>query len=148
MEAPCVRVFSAKDVLMLTGTESNGLGATRTIIDGLLMHDAWHITWVASDRSTLSPSLPTLTSGKDLQTWVPGQIVAPGEGDGETDGVYRDPLITGAMWFGMVGVPILAVVVIVGVVSCCIVRRRKKRRGRGLGGQQQSPHGTVVVGAK
>lgn len=148
MEAPCVRSFSAKDALALTGTESHGLGATTILTDGLLMHDAWHISWVASDRSTLSPSLPTLTSGKNLQTWVPGQIVAPGEGDTETDGVYRDPLITGAMWFGMVGVPIIAVAAIVGGVWCCIVRRRKRRRQFRLEGQQESAHGIGLVGAK
>lgn len=148
MQAPCVRSFSAKDALALTGTESHGLGTTTIITDGLLMHDAWHITWAASDRSTLSPSLPTLTSGKDLQTWVPGQIVAPGEGDGETDGVYTDPLITGAMWFGMVGVPIIAVAVIVGVVWFCIVRRRRRRRELRLDGQQESAHGIGAVGAK
>lgn len=109
MQAPCVRTFSVENATTLTGTESHGLGATRTVTDGWVMHDAWHISWKSFDTSTLSPSLPTLTSDKFLMTWMPGQTVAAGEGDMQTKDPKPDPTIVGAMCLGMVGVPVITV---------------------------------------
>ncbi|KAH8894661.1 hypothetical protein GQ53DRAFT_839647 [Thozetella sp. PMI_491] len=125
MAAPCVRSFSAGDHTTITATEGGGASQTTAITDGWMIHDAWQVSWAASDTSTLSPSLPTLTSSKFLMTWVPGQTVAPGEGDLQPKDPPEDSTITGAKWFGMVGVPILAALGIGGAVWYCIVRRRK-----------------------
>jgi hypothetical protein len=93
------------------------------------MHDAWHVTWRSVDTSTLSPSLPTLTSSKFLTSWVPGQTVAPGEGDRAARESTDDEAISGAKWFAFIGVPILVVAVIAGFVWCRIAGRRIKRQG-------------------
>ncbi|KFX87783.1 hypothetical protein O988_09293 [Pseudogymnoascus sp. VKM F-3808] len=48
-------------------------------------HEAWHISWAASDTSTLSLALPEITSGMHVYSWVPGETISPGAYDGESN---------------------------------------------------------------
>ncbi|OBT76612.1 hypothetical protein VF21_05302 [Pseudogymnoascus sp. 05NY08] len=78
----------------IIATLSNGTGSTRLLTQGAQAHQAWHITWEASDTSTLTPSLPELTSNKHVPTWKPGEIIEKGmydQGYGERYG-YNEPL--------------------------------------------------------
>ncbi|KAK3307393.1 uncharacterized protein B0T15DRAFT_177091 [Chaetomium strumarium] len=129
ISVPCIRTFDPGDSMTITVRESHRDGPARTITEGLLMHDAWHISWRSVDTSTLSPLLPTLTSNKFLTSWVPGQTVAPGEGDRAAKASADDEAISGAKWFAFIGVPILVAAIIAGVVWCRIAGRRIKRQG-------------------
>ncbi|OBT84114.1 hypothetical protein VE02_07755 [Pseudogymnoascus sp. 03VT05] len=78
----------------IIATLSNGTGSTRLLTQSAQAHQAWHITWEASDTSTLTPSLPELTSNKHVPTWKPGEIIEKGmydQGYGERYG-YNEHL--------------------------------------------------------
>ncbi|OBT53183.1 hypothetical protein VE04_06180 [Pseudogymnoascus sp. 24MN13] len=59
-------------------TLSNDTGSRRLFTQGTQAHQAWHISWEASDTSKLTPSLPQLTSNKHIPTWKPGEIIEKG----------------------------------------------------------------------
>jgi hypothetical protein len=103
-----------------TGTAAEPI----TITSGVLMHEAWHISWRAADASSLTPSLPALTSGVSYSVWVPGQseTAAPRSGQGvdhSWDGVRR---------FLMIGLPIIIVGLAAAVVGCVLAARRAGKR--------------------
>ncbi|KFZ20633.1 hypothetical protein V502_03115 [Pseudogymnoascus sp. VKM F-4520 (FW-2644)] len=77
MTPPCYRRVDAGEVSIM-GTLSHGAGSTRLFTEGIQAHQAWHISWGASDTSTLTPSLPELTSKKLIPTWVPGETIEKG----------------------------------------------------------------------
>ncbi|KAG5655222.1 hypothetical protein KAF25_001975, partial [Fusarium avenaceum] len=60
-------------------------GKSMTMENTFVVHEAWAITWMSDDTSTLTPSLPTLTNGKRVPTWTPGQVIPDGEYDGSSD---------------------------------------------------------------
>ncbi|OBT50749.1 hypothetical protein VE04_09274 [Pseudogymnoascus sp. 24MN13] len=73
-----------------------------TLLDQV--HEAWHISWAASDTSSLSPALPEITSDMHVDTWVPGQTITPGMYD-NTRYRHDGPQIPkSAFWFLVVGV--------------------------------------------
>lgn len=129
MSKPCVREFLDNQTT-LVGTLSHGEGSTQLFSSGFQVHDAWQISWVAADRSTLTPSLPTLTSSRLVPEWNPGRKLRPGEytpgGIEESDMGNWQPLLN----FIMIGVPIIGVTVIALSVWCCIWCRREKRKER------------------
>ncbi|KFY68177.1 hypothetical protein V496_01244, partial [Pseudogymnoascus sp. VKM F-4515 (FW-2607)] len=81
-ELPCIRLVIAGSVSMM-GTLLDDAGSTQLFTQGTQVHNAWHISWAASDTSTLSPALPELTSSKFVPTWVPGESIPPGMYDRE-----------------------------------------------------------------
>ncbi len=92
------------------------------------MHEGWHISWRATDTSTLTPSLPALNSGQSYSTWVPGQTGEPEWTRGEVSG--DGPKLDGLAKFVSIGVPIIVVVFVVAVGGCCFAAwRNKTKRG-------------------
>ena len=106
------------------------------------MHEAWHITWAASDTSTLSPTLPEITSDMLVVTWVPGESIPPGVYDREY--VIRDGLQipNAAFWFMIVGLPIIGALLIGSCIGCCVRHHRSKKRERRLA-EHEPPTGIV-----
>jgi hypothetical protein len=104
-------------------------GKSMTVEDAFVVHEAWAITWMSDDTSTLTPSLPTLTNGKWVPTWTPGQVIRDGEYDRHPDD-SKEFLDGPAMWFVVVGLPIIGFVCILACIGCCVVTQRKKRRQR------------------
>ncbi|OLN81179.1 hypothetical protein CCHL11_10359 [Colletotrichum chlorophyti] len=90
-------------------------------------HSAWALTWAASDTATLTPKLPTLTSGMRVPTWTPGEKIPKGEYD-----QFRNdnlPYIgDGAYYFLMIGMPIIGALMIGSCMWCCIRKCKKNRR--------------------
>ncbi|KAJ4288858.1 hypothetical protein N0V88_007188 [Collariella sp. IMI 366227] len=68
MAIPCMSYFGRLD-------STYGTLLTDGMTNGLLMHEAWKVSWAAFDISTLSLSLPALTSGWTLSKWTPGETV-------------------------------------------------------------------------
>ncbi|KAL3440396.1 hypothetical protein BJX65DRAFT_314816 [Aspergillus insuetus] len=100
---------------------------------GLRVHNAWHITWEASDVPSLSPSPPDLGSCTTLAlaTWVPGTPVdAESLACGTTnDGASHSSNSDTALFrFLVIGIPVIAVVVL-GVGAVVFWRRRRRRKG-------------------
>lgn len=130
-ELPCIRLVIAGSVSMM-GTLLDDAGSTQLFTQGTQVHNAWHISWAASDTSTLSPALPELTSSKFVPTWVPGESIPPGMYDREQnihDGVQIPQSL---LWFLMVGLPILGALLIGCCIRCCVIGCRSKRRERRL----------------
>ncbi|KAL2810105.1 hypothetical protein BJX63DRAFT_434625 [Aspergillus granulosus] len=113
--------------------------ATNPFPHGLRVHEAWHITWEASDASTLSPSPPDLGSCTTiaLESWVPGAPVDSGSlacrssSDGTSHSSSSD---TALFRFLVIGIPVIGVVVIGFGAVFCWRRRRKRGRDRRVGG--------------
>lgn len=96
----------------------------------LMLHEAWSISWHASDTSTLTPKLPFLTSNVEVPTWTPGLDIPGGEFDGRSaddDGPLSDS--TGK--FLLIGLPIIGVFFIfLGVWICMVHYKSRKRTAR------------------
>lgn len=106
------------------GTLSNGTGSTRLFTEGIQAHQAWHISWEASDTSTLTPSLPELTSSKLIPTWKPGETIEKGmydQGDGERGGLQG---INEVIYFLEIGLPLIFAILVGLIAWCCISNRR------------------------
>ncbi len=93
------------------------------------MHEAWHVSWRGIDTRTLSPSLPALTSGESLRTWVPGQsrtdTPSPGGGGEQTDHSWD-----GVLRFLTIGLPVIVVGLVAGGVFRCLYARKRGGPGR------------------
>lgn len=91
------------------------------IITTIMVHEAWIVTWAASDRSTMTPSLPDLTNGMTLPTWTPGDKIPNGEYD---DTASREKKLAAKnnhliLTVGLVGGAILFLIS-GGVIVCCM----------------------------
>lgn len=95
------------------------------------MHEAWHITWAASDTSTMSPTLPEITADMLIGSWVPGQSLSPGAYDREhpIEGgpQYLSPSL---YWFLVIGIPIIFLLLVGYCIRCCVVFHRVKKTER------------------
>jgi hypothetical protein len=129
MSPPCYRQVD-NGVTTIIGTLSHGAGSTRLFTGGIQMHQAWHVSWAASDTSTLSPSLPELTSSKFIPTWVPGETVPPGKYDRQDGSQNELKGLEGVVWFLEIGIPLIVLALIGSCVWCYIARRRSKRKQR------------------
>ncbi|KAF5010996.1 hypothetical protein FDECE_2866 [Fusarium decemcellulare] len=100
--------------------------------DGTLMvHQAWAITWAASDTAYLSPQPPALYSGETVGSWDPHESVPSDRPEEEPVNDHANMYISNsAVWFLMVGLPIIAVLLISSCCWCCIRSRRKEKRRR------------------
>lgn len=105
-------------------------GKSMTVEDTFVVHEAWAITWMSDDTSTLTPSLPTLTSAKRVLTWTPGQVIPDGEYDQHPNDSV-EILDSPAMWLLLVVLPVISFLGILSCIGCCVVsHRRTKRRQR------------------
>ncbi len=123
MTVPCIRSFGPGDSITVVGT------VTEPITSGVLMHEAWHVSWRGADTSTLSPSLPALTLGESFKTWVPGQsqtqTPSPGRGGEQPDHSWD-----GVLRFLMIGLPIIVVGLVAAIAFYCLYARRRARMGK------------------
>ncbi|KAK3942447.1 hypothetical protein QBC46DRAFT_447868 [Diplogelasinospora grovesii] len=145
IDVPCVGTLSSGQppiTARLNPTDDSGGASTTIVTQGAVVHQAWHVSWAESDTSTLSPSLPALTSSKYLGSWVPGQTVAPGEGDRPSE--YNDLGWGSIMNFIMIGIPIIGVVILASAIGCCIWCRKERRRERRARGLTMAGEGEVV----
>ncbi|POR39607.1 hypothetical protein TPAR_00203 [Tolypocladium paradoxum] len=127
-----------------TGTGDGRSEGGRT----LLVHEAWIITWAASDTSTLSPVPPTLTNSMIVPTWTPGQVIPDGEYDQMPPSDRSRFLPESAQWFLMVGMPIIGALLIGSCVFCCVRSSKKKRREKRAAAMDAQRAFTEVVVAR
>ncbi|EAQ85447.1 predicted protein [Chaetomium globosum CBS 148.51] len=112
--------------------------ATTTGVDiarsTLLVHYGWGITWSASDIPNLTPQPPSITHRMLVPTWTPGDVIPPGKYDRESaSGPNRNYFLDGpAMWFVVVGLPIIGALLIGSCIYCCVrgTKHEKKMKAR------------------
>lgn len=119
-----------------TITVSHGNGSTGVFTQGIQMHQAWRVTWAASDTSTLSPSLPWLTSSMFVPSWIPGEEIPRGLYD--QNGSYNDMRGFQGLLIVVIAVPLVFATLIPVCIWRCVRHKRLKwrekewRRGRQL----------------
>ncbi|KAL2141986.1 hypothetical protein VTI28DRAFT_1722 [Corynascus sepedonium] len=117
-------------------SDSGSDAATITGVDAasstLLVHNAWALTWSASDIPNLTPQPPSITNAMLVPTWTPGEFIPPGKYDRQSpSGPNRNKFLPkGAQWFLMVGMPIIGALLIGSFVFCCVRNSKKKKRER------------------
>lgn len=114
------------------GTLSHGEGSTVLFTGGLQAHEAWHITWEDAHRSTLTPSLPDLTSGKHVPEWTPGEVIPSGKYDMEREQGSDMPGAQRVVDFAMIGAPILGVAVVAPCIWLCVRHGKNKKKRKRL----------------
>ncbi|SCO84546.1 uncharacterized protein FRV6_08673 [Fusarium oxysporum] len=120
---------------------SQGDGTTIAMLSGLsnyqdssamdgtfMVHQAWAISWGSSERSDLTPMPLTLTDGERVSSWKPGETLPEDSRPTESFDQSQGYISSSAVWFLMVGIPIIVFVLIAGCCWVCI--RRRIREGR------------------
>ncbi|WAO93399.1 Hypothetical protein NCS54_01094600 [Fusarium falciforme] len=92
----------------------------------LMLHEAWSISWDASDTSTLTPKLPSLTNNMEVPTWTPGQNIPKGKYDESP--VDDGPLSDSTGRFLVIGLPIIGVFFVLLGAWICFVRHKRRQR--------------------
>ncbi|VBB73718.1 Putative protein of unknown function [Podospora comata] len=115
---------SGSDAATITGADA----ASST----LLVHNAWAITWSASDIPNLTPQPPSITNSMLVPTWTPGDVIPDGKYDRSSpSGDNRNNFLpVNAQWFLMVGMPIIGALLIGSCVFFCVRNSKKKKRAR------------------
>ncbi|QKD52242.2 uncharacterized protein FOBCDRAFT_238543 [Fusarium oxysporum Fo47] len=109
-------VQTISDISQRDGTTTTTLSASSNYQDAsamddtFMVHQAWEISWGSSERSDLTP-MP---------------LTRPTESFDQSQGYIS----TSAVWFLMVGLPIIVFLMIVGCCWVCIRRRIRERRVR------------------
>ncbi|KAF4870843.1 hypothetical protein CGCSCA1_v010105 [Colletotrichum siamense] len=93
----------------------------------LMVHEAWAVTWDASDTPTLTPQLPTLTNSMFVPVWTPGDSIPDGiyEHDEAKDGHAMSKTIRLVL---LIGLPIVAAIIIGLCIWCGVSKYRWSRR--------------------
>ncbi|KAF5718881.1 hypothetical protein FGLOB1_1455 [Fusarium globosum] len=116
-----------------TTTALSGLSGYQdaSALDGTFMvHRAWAISWVSSERSDLTPMPLTLTDGERVSHWKPGETLPDDSRPTERFDQSQGYISTSAVWFLMIGLPIIVFLMIVGCCWVCIRRKIRDRRVR------------------
>lgn len=113
-----------------TATANKDDPAYMALEQTFVVHEAWVVSWAANETSTLTPSLPTLTNKKLVPTWTPGQVIPDGEYDRNMGPGKKNYVHGPALWFLLVGMPILGAICIGSCIWCCVRSCKKKRRER------------------
>ncbi|EEU47095.1 uncharacterized protein NECHADRAFT_36784 [Fusarium vanettenii 77-13-4] len=92
----------------------------------LIIHQAWAITWASSDRTHLSPQPPTLTNNELIPSWKPPEFVPTTRPAQENPDTGQQYISNSAVWFLMVGLPIIVVFLFAGLCFWGIRRRRRR----------------------
>ncbi|KAL2064522.1 hypothetical protein VTL71DRAFT_3659 [Oculimacula yallundae] len=136
-DSRCIRILSGTETTFPMVTTSDlsansipSLASTALPFGQTFMvHEAWAVTWAASDRPTLTPKLPDLTSWMLIPTWNPGESIPKGLYD--RHGSENSQSLTmprGFFWFLVIGGPIIFLVSLSLCISCCVINRKQKRR--------------------
>lgn len=80
-------------------------------------HDAWRITWAASDRAVLSPTPPAFDACQSIDVWVPGSKPTIQDCPKEDSGVQW----TAGYIFLITGLPIIVFILFVICITLCSV---------------------------
>lgn len=75
---------------LTTSKAGDGASGTSALSETRMLHDAWVVAWAASDISTMTPELPTLTIDMLVPKWTPGQVIPDGMYDGSRSGSNLD----------------------------------------------------------
>lgn len=112
-------------------TTKSDIEAASSINTGrtLMLHEAWSISWDASDTSTLTPNLPSLTGNMEVSMWTPGQDIPDVKHD-ETP-IDDGPLSDSTGRFLVIGLPIIGVFFVLLGVWICMVRYKRRTRAAG-----------------
>ncbi|RBA17438.1 hypothetical protein FPRO05_02162 [Fusarium proliferatum] len=116
-----------------TTTALSGLSGylDASALDGTFMvHQAWAVSWVSSERSDLTPMPLTLTDGERVSHWKPGETLPGDSRPTERFDQSQGYISTSAVWFLMIGLPIIVFLMIVGCCWVCIRRKIRDRRTR------------------
>ncbi|KAK1954547.1 hypothetical protein LY78DRAFT_594003 [Colletotrichum sublineola] len=95
-----------------------------------MVHEAWVVTWAASDTATLTPKLPTLTSSMLVPTWTPGERIPDGQWDNPQRLSSERWLEGSLLYFLIIGMPIIGALMIASCIWCCVRSCKKKRRAK------------------
>ncbi|KAK3899832.1 hypothetical protein C8A05DRAFT_17792 [Staphylotrichum tortipilum] len=92
----------------------------------VMVHNAYRISWQASDTATMSPQPPDLTCGT-MYTWVPGSPVT----SSPCPTHYNDsPISDGVAVFLKIGLPIIVVLGVAGLAGLCCYYPYKEREAK------------------
>ncbi|CAJ0538944.1 Ff.00g068040.m01.CDS01 [Fusarium sp. VM40] len=108
-------------------TTSNAEAASSvSTIRTLMLHKAWSISWNASDTSTMTPKLPSLTNKMEVPVWTPGQDIPKGKYD---ESLVEDGPLSGVTGrFLLIGLPIIGVFFVLLGAWICFVRHKRRQR--------------------
>ncbi|EXA01899.1 hypothetical protein FOWG_01614 [Fusarium oxysporum f. sp. lycopersici MN25] len=115
-------VQTISDISQRDGTTTTTLSASSNYQDAsamddtFMVHQAWEISWGSSERSDLTPMPLTLTDGERVSSWKPGETLPDDSRPTESFDQSQGYISTSAVWFLMVGLPIIVFLMIVG---CC-----------------------------
>ncbi|KAH9236404.1 hypothetical protein K456DRAFT_1761013 [Colletotrichum gloeosporioides 23] len=106
---------------------ATAFGSTVSGNKTLMLHEAWAVTWDASDTPTLTPQLPTLTNSMFVPVWTPGDNIPDGiyEHDEAKDGHAMGQTICMVL---LIGLPIIATIIVCLVTWCGVRKYRRSRR--------------------
>ncbi|KAK4096689.1 hypothetical protein N658DRAFT_501295 [Parathielavia hyrcaniae] len=135
-QSPCVA-----NMTNTSPPSATAFPARSTAAYHLRVHNAWHISWEASDMPSLSPTpppLPLCETSSVIWSWVPGATVEPGaylrtscddraSGSGSGSGLPS----LGVLMVLVVVVPVVFLMILCSCVwVCCRRRRRREREAR------------------
>ncbi|KAF3799804.1 hypothetical protein GCG54_00009993 [Colletotrichum gloeosporioides] len=111
---------------------ASAFGATVSGDKTLMVHEAWAVTWCASDTPTLTPQLPTLTNSMFMPVWTPGDRIPDGIYDHD-EGKDGNAMSKTVHLVFLIGLPIIAAIIICLVIWCGVRKyRRSSRKKREL----------------
>ncbi|KAK2005998.1 hypothetical protein LZ32DRAFT_611622 [Colletotrichum eremochloae] len=126
-----VTFFGSRDCVRfgwVTGYDSTA--SVTTSHQTAMVHEAWVVTWAASDTATLTPKLPTLTSSMLVPTWTPGERIPDGQWDNPQRLSSERWLEGSLLYFLIIGMPIIGALMIASCIWCCVRSCKKKRRAK------------------
>ncbi|KAK4194243.1 hypothetical protein QBC40DRAFT_291131 [Triangularia verruculosa] len=115
-----------------SGSDSATITGADAASSTLLVHNAWEITWFASDIPNLTPQPPSITNRMLVPTWTPGEFIPDGKYDRSSpSGDNRNNFLPQeAQWFLIIGMPIIGALLIGSCIFCCVRSSKKKKRAR------------------
>lgn len=104
--------------------------------NGMQIHNAYQISWDATDKATLSLTPPKFDDGcsATLDEWVPGASVGSLPCNNRSEAKSWN----GLLLFLEAGIPIIVVVLIASCGGFCFHKSRKRKRARDHAGQDNS----------
>ncbi|KAK1995690.1 hypothetical protein LX36DRAFT_712954 [Colletotrichum falcatum] len=125
-----VTLFGSRDCVRYGWvTRYDSAASVKTSSQTIMVHEGWEVTWAASDTATLTPKLPTLTSYMVVPVWTPGEHIPDGQYD-PTPPSGSHWIEGSALWFLIIGMPIIGALMIGSCIWCCVRSCKKKRRAK------------------
>ncbi|KAL8337075.1 hypothetical protein RB601_008535 [Gaeumannomyces tritici] len=95
------------------------------------VHRSWHVSWEASDTTSMSPTPPELPCyDPTVTSWLPGETI-PEQYCRPMPLPNDDEWNQSVAWFLIVGVPLLFVALVAtACFVCCLCRRRRRQNSK------------------